>query len=82
MTTMLLQLQELISLVEERSRVVGMDLKEVNCYFHYHRGEINQLKKREEELKGLVIGADHEAQVFKTQLDWMEDLNSPMPLLE
>ena len=62
----------LISLVEERSRVVGMDLEEVNGHFDHHRGKINRLKKREEELKGLIIGAGHEAQVFKNQLDLME----------
>ena len=50
-----------------------MDLEEDNGHFDHHRGEINLLKKREEEIKGLVIGAGLEAQVFKTQLDWMEE---------
>ena len=47
MTAMSLQLQEVISLVEERSRVVGTNLEEVNGHFYHHRGEINCLKKRE-----------------------------------
>ena len=73
MTVMLLQLQELISSMQERSRVVGKDLEEVNGCFDYHEGKINCLKKREEELKSLIIGAGHEAQVFKTQLGWLEE---------
>ena len=73
MTVMSLQLCGVISLVEERSRVVGTDLEEVNGHFDYHRGEINCLKKREEELKGLIIGAGHEANIFKTWLDQMKE---------
>ena len=47
-----------------------------NC----HRGEINRLKIREkdakeevEKLKGFIMGAGHEAQVFKNCLDRMEE---------
>ena len=74
-----LQLQELISSVESRAEVVGKDLEEINGRFDRHRGEINRLKIREktakeetEELKGFIIGAGHEAQVFKNRLDRME----------
>ena len=73
-----LQLQELISSVESRAEVVGRDLEEINGQFDRHRGEINRLKIREktakeetEELKGFIIGAGHEAQVFKNRLDRM-----------
>ena len=45
-----------------------------------HRGEINHLKIREkdakeetEQLKGFIVGAGHEAQVFKNCLDRMEE---------
>ena len=31
------------------------------------------MKEKEEELRGYVIGAGHEAKVFKSQLDCMED---------
>ena len=75
-----LQLQELISLVESRAEVVGRDLEEINGQFDRHRGEINRLKIREkdskeevEKLKGFVIGAGHEAQLFKNCLDRMEE---------
>src|ERR1700743_1985656 len=75
-----LQLQELISLVESRAEVVGRDLEEINERFDCHRGEINCLKIREkdsreevEKLKGFVIGAGHEAQVFKDRLDRMAE---------
>ena len=75
-----LQLQELISLVESRAEVVGKDLEEINGRFDRHRGEINCLKIREkdskeevEKLKGFIIGAGHEAQVFKNHLDRMEE---------
>ena len=37
-----LQLQELISLVKEQSKVVERDLEEVNGHFDHHRGEINE----------------------------------------
>ena len=60
--------------------MVERDLEEVNCCFDCHRGEINCLKMREkeakekvEELGGLVIGAAHEVEIFKSHLDWMED---------
>ena len=73
-----LQLQELISSVESRAEVVGRDLEEINGRFDRHRGEINRLKIREkdhkeeaEELKGYIISAGHEAQVFKNRLDRM-----------
>ena len=75
-----LQLQELISSVESRAEVVGKDLEEINGRFDRHRGEINCLKIREktakeevEKLKGLVIEAGHEAQVFKNRLDRMKE---------
>ena len=75
-----LQLQELISLVESRAEVVGKDLEEINGWFDRHRGEINHLKIREkdgkgevEQLKGFIVGAGHEAQVFKNHLDRMEE---------
>src|SRR6202000_895337 len=73
-----LQLQELISSVESRAEVVGKDLEEINGRFDCHRGEINHLKIREkdrkeevEKLKGFVVGAGHEAQIFKDRLDRM-----------
>ena len=73
-----LQLQELISLMESRAEVVGKDLEEINGRFDCHRGEINHLKIREkdskeevEKLKGFVVGAGHEAQIFKDRLDRM-----------
>ena len=75
-----LQIQELISSVESRAEVVGKDLEEINGRFYRHRGEINRLKIREkdakeetEQLKGFIVGAGHEAQVFKNCLDWMEE---------
>ena len=75
-----MQVQELISLVEARAKVVGKDLKEINGQFDCHRGEINHLKIREndakeevEKLKGFIIGAGHEAQVFQNCLDRMEE---------
>ena len=75
-----LQVQELISLVEARAEVVGRDLEEINGRFDRHRGEINHLKIREkdakeetEKLKGFIVGAGHEAQVFKDHLDRMEE---------
>ena len=75
-----LQMQELISSVESRAEVVGKDLEEINGRFDRHRGEINWLKIREkdakeevEKLKGFIIGAGHEAQVFQNCLDRMEE---------
>ena len=75
-----LQFQELISSVESRAEVVGKDLEEINGRFDRHRGEINRLKIREkdakeetEQLKGFIVGAGHEAQVFKNRLDRMEE---------
>ena len=75
-----LQMQELISSVELRAKVVGKDLEEINGHFDCHRGEINHLKIREkdvkeetEKLKGFIVGAGHEAQVFKNHLDRMEE---------
>ena len=75
-----LQLQELISSVESRAEVVGRDLEEINGRFDCHRGEINRLKIREkdakeetEQLKGFIVSAGHEAQVFKNRLDRMEE---------
>ena len=73
-------MQELISSVESRTEVVGRDLEEINGWFDCHRGEINRLKIREkdakeevEKLKSFVVGAGHEAQVFKNCLDRMEE---------
>ena len=75
-----LQMQELISSVEPRAKVVGKDLEEINGWFDRHRGEINRLKIREkdgkeevEKLKGFIVGAGHEAQVFKNHLDRMKE---------
>src|ERR1700743_1340064 len=75
-----LQLQELISSMESRAEVVGRDLEEINGRFDRHRGEINCLKIREkdskeevEKVKGFVVGAGHEAQIFKDHLDRMEE---------
>ena len=75
-----MQVQELISLGEARAEVVGRDLEEINGRFDCHGGEINRLKIREkdskeevEKLKGFIIGAGHEAQVFKDHLDRMEE---------
>ena len=75
-----IQVQELISLVEARAEVVGRDLEEINGWFDRHRGEINCLKIRVkdtkeevEKLKGFMVGARHEAQVFKNRLDRMEE---------
>ena len=60
--------------------MVGRDLEEISGWFNHHRGEINCLKIREndtkeevEKLKGFVIGAGHEAQIFKDHLDRMEE---------
>ena len=60
--------------------MVEQDLEEVNACFDHHRGEINCLKTREkeskekvEELGGFILGAAHEAEIFKTCLDRMED---------
>ena len=75
-----LQMQELISSVESRAEVVRKNLKEINGRFDHHRGEINHPKIREkdskeevEKLKGFIVGAGHEAQVFKNRLDRMEE---------
>ena len=75
-----LQIQELISLEEEQSKVVEKDLEEVNGRFNCHRGEIDHLKTREKETKervvelgGFVIGAAHETETFDTCLDRVED---------
>ena len=75
-----LQVQELISLVEARAKVVSRDLEEINGRFDCHRGEINCLKTREKEsnervdqLGGFIIGAGHKAELFKSHLDRMED---------
>ena len=60
--------------------MVGRDLEEITGRFDCHRGEINCLKIREKDakeetkkLKGFIIGAGHEAQVFKDHLDRMEE---------
>ena len=49
--TSYIQLQEVTSLMEARSEVVGRNLEEINGQFDCHRGEINHLKRREEDLK-------------------------------
>ena len=74
-----MQVQKLISSTETRAEVVGKDLEEINGQSDHHRGEINQLNIREkdakeetEKLKGFIVGAGHEAQVFKNHLDRME----------
>ena len=66
--------------MEARAEVVGKDLEEINSQFYCHRGEINCLKIKEKDakeetkkLKGFIVGAGHEAQVFKNCLDRMED---------
>ena len=66
--------------MESRAEVVGRDFEEINRRFDRHRGEINCLKIREkdskeeaEELKGYIIAAGHEAQVFKNRLDRMAE---------
>ena len=59
MAALSLQLQEVISLVEEQSKVVERDLEEVNGHFDCHRGEINQIKEREKETRNLIVGAVH-----------------------
>ena len=66
--------------MESRAEVVGRDLEEINGRFDRHRGEINCLKIREkdskeevEKLKGFVVGAGHEAQIFKDRLDRMAE---------
>ena len=75
-----MQVQELISSVEARAKVVGRDLEEINGWCDHHSGEINCLKIREkdtkeetEKLKGFIIGAGHKAQVFKDHLNRMEE---------
>ena len=68
-----LQLQEVISSVDEQSRVVERDLEEINCHFDHHRGEINWIKGREKEARGLIVGAAHKPEHFKTCLDRMKD---------
>ena len=75
-----LQVEELIFSVEKQSKVVERDLEEVNGCFDCNRGESNHLKTREkeseekvEELGGFIIGAAHEAKIFKSHLDGMED---------
>ena len=80
LTALSLQMQELISLVESRAEVVGRDLEEINGWLDRHRGKINCLKIREkdskqevEQLKGFIISAGHEAQIFKNCLDRMEE---------
>ena len=75
-----MQVQELISSMEARAEVVGKDLEEINGRFNRHRGEINHLKIREKDakeetkkLKGFIVGAGHEAQIFKNCLNRIEE---------
>ena len=79
LSTLSLQVQELIALVKERYEVVERDLEEVNGHFDRHQGEINWLKTREKEakekvdqLRGFIIGASNDAKIFKDRLDRME----------
>ena len=53
--------------------MVGRDLEEVSGCFNCHSGEINCLKRKEEEVRGLIVGAAHKAEQFKTCLDRMEE---------
>ena len=55
MTAMSLQLQEVIFSVETRSEVMGRDLEEVNGHFDCHRGGEEELKEKEEELRGYIL---------------------------
>ena len=73
MAAMSLQLQAVMSSVEEQSKVVERDLEEVNGCFDCHRGEINHVKEREKEARDLIVGTAHKAKLFKTRLDRMED---------
>ena len=80
LATLSLQVQELIALVRERSKVVERDLEGVDGCFNCHKGDINHLKIREkeakvkvEELEGFIIGAGHDTKIFKNRLDRMED---------
>ena len=68
-----LQPREVISSMEERSKVVERDLEEINGCFDCHRGEINRIEEREKKTRGPIIGAAHEAELFKTCLDRMEN---------
>ena len=69
-----LQMQELISSVESRAEVVGRDLKKINGQFDHRLNTREKDTKEEvERLKGFVVGAGHEAQVFKDCLDRMEE---------
>ena len=59
---------------------MGRDLEKINGQFDCHRGEINCLKikakdakEETEKLKGFIVGASHEAQVFKNHRDRMEE---------
>ena len=56
LATLSMQVQELISSVETRAKVVGKDLEEINGWFDHHRGEINCLKIRE---KDVELEANH-----------------------
>ena len=60
--------------------MVKRDLEEVNSHFNCHQGEIDHLKTREkeskekvEQLEGFIIRAGHDAKIFKSCLDCMED---------
>ena len=66
--------------METRAEIVRKDLEEINGRFDCHRGEINHLKTQEKDAKekmdqlgGFIIGAGHEAEVFKSCLDRMEN---------
>ena len=52
LTALSMQVQELISLVEARAKVVGKDLEEINGWFDCHRGEINHLRDQGEGHQG------------------------------
>ena len=64
-----LQVQELMSLVESRAEVVGRDLEEINPL----KIREKDAKEEVERFKGFMVGAGHEAQVFKDRLNRMEE---------
>ena len=61
--------------------MVERDLEEVNGHFDHHRGEINRIKEREKEARGLIIGAAHRAELFKTHLDRMKTTSASVDVL-
>ena len=39
-------------------------LEEINGCLDHHRGEINRIKEREKEARGLIVGAAHKAELW------------------